>query len=90
MYYLLLPDLGQRTAFIDSMKGRDINTVFHYVPLHDSPMGQKYGRASGDLSTTCEFSERLVRLPLWLGIESELERIIEQIVEAVDECSSAS
>jgi len=90
MYYLLLPDLEQRTAFIESMKARDIQTVFHYVPLHDSPMGQKYGRASGDLSATRELSERLVRLPLWLGIESELERIIEQVIETVDEVTSAS
>ena len=90
MYYLLLPDLEQRTAFIESMKARNINPVFHYVPLHDSPMGQKYGRTSGDLSATSDLSDRLVRLPLWLGIESELERIIEQIVEAVDKVSLAS
>ncbi|MDC1288187.1 dTDP-4-amino-4,6-dideoxygalactose transaminase [Gammaproteobacteria bacterium] len=90
MYYLLLPNLEQRTAFIQSMKARDIHTVFHYVPLHDSPMGQKYGRTSGDLSASRDLSERLVRLPLWLGIESELEGIIEQVVEAVDEITSAS
>jgi len=88
MYYLLLPDLEQRTAFIESMKARGINPVFHYVPLHDSPMGKIYGRTSGDLSATSDLSERLVRLPLWLGIESELERIIEQTVEAVDEVTS--
>jgi dTDP-4-amino-4,6-dideoxygalactose transaminase len=52
-------------------------------------MGKIYGRTSGDLSATSDLSERLVRLPLWLGIESELERIIEQIAEAVDEVSSA-
>jgi dTDP-4-amino-4,6-dideoxygalactose transaminase len=90
MYYLLLPNLEQRTAFIKSMKARDIQTVFHYVPLHDSPMGKKHGRTSGDLSATRDLSERLVRLPLWLGIESELERIIEQVVEAIDEVTSTS
>jgi dTDP-4-amino-4,6-dideoxygalactose transaminase len=90
MYYLLLPNLEQRTAFIEAMKARDINPVFHYVPLHDSPMGLKYGRTSGDLSATRDLSERLVRLPLWLGIESEMERIIEQVVAAVDEVTSAS
>jgi dTDP-4-amino-4,6-dideoxygalactose transaminase len=51
-------------------------------------MGHKYARASGDLSATRDLSERLVRLPLWLGIESELERIIEQIVEAVDKVTA--
>ena len=90
MYYLLMPNLEQRTAFIESMKARDIHTVFHYVPLHDSPMGQKYGRTSGDLSATRDLSERLVRLPLWLGIESEMEGIIEQVIAAVDEVTSAS
>ena len=90
MYYLLLPDLQKRTAFIESMKARDIHTVFHYVPLHDSPMGQKYGRTSGDMRATRDLSDRLVRLPLWLGIESELERIIEQVVGAVDQVTSAS
>ena len=90
MYYLLLPNLEQRTAFIESMKARDIHTVFHYVPLHDSPMGQKYGRTSSDLNVTRDLSERLVRLPLWLGIENELEWIIEQTIAAVDEVTSAS
>jgi dTDP-4-amino-4,6-dideoxygalactose transaminase len=47
-------------------------------------MGQKYGRTSGDLSATRDLSERLVRLPLWLGIESELERIIEQVIVAAE------
>jgi dTDP-4-amino-4,6-dideoxygalactose transaminase len=90
MYYLLLPNLERRTAFIDSLKSKGINAVFHYVPLHDSPMGQKYGRTEGDLVNTRELSERLVRLPLWLGLEAELDHVIAQIIESIDEVTSAS
>ena len=84
MYYLLLPDLEQRTAFIASLKEQCIGAVFHYVPLHDSPMGKKYGRISGDLKNTEELSERLVRLPLWLGMEEELVGVIQLIINLLD------
>jgi dTDP-4-amino-4,6-dideoxygalactose transaminase len=84
MYYLLLPDLKRRTAFIESLKKRGIGAVFHYIPLHDSPMGRKYGRTSGDLEHTEELSERLVRLPLWLGMEDDLAWVIQQITEVID------
>jgi dTDP-4-amino-4,6-dideoxygalactose transaminase len=84
MYYLLLPNLKQRTAFIESLKEQGIGAVFHYIPLHDSPMGKKYGRTSGDLKNTVELSERLVRLPFWLGIEEDLVDVIRQIVDALD------
>lgn len=84
MYYLLLPDLEQRRAFIKSLKAQGIGAVFHYVPLHDSPMGMKYGRASGDLKNTQELSNRLVRLPLWLGLEDELIGVIQQINRLLD------
>jgi dTDP-4-amino-4,6-dideoxygalactose transaminase len=84
MYYLLLPDLEQRTTFIETLKEQSIGAVFHYIPLHDSPMGKKYGRTSGDLNNTQELSERLVRLPLWLGMEDELVWVIQQIIDAVD------
>jgi dTDP-4-amino-4,6-dideoxygalactose transaminase len=84
MYYLLLPDLEHRRAFIKSLKALGIGAVFHYVPLHDSPMGMKYGRASGDLKNTQELSNRLVRLPLWLGLEDELTGVIQQINRLLD------
>ena len=84
MYYLLLPDLEQRTAFIEALKVQGIGAVFHYIPLHDSPMGKKHGRTSGDLKNTRELSERLVRLPLWLGIEEDLVGVIQKIVDVID------
>lgn len=77
MYYLLLNDLEQRTRFIAALKSRQIGAVFHYVPLHSSPAGQRFARVSGSMDVTDRQSERLVRLPLWLGVEAEQESVIE-------------
>ncbi len=76
MYYLLLSNLDKRTAFINDLKVKGINSVFHYVPLHSAPVGMKFGRANGDLSITSQFSERLVRLPLWIGLDLHIDRVI--------------
>jgi dTDP-4-amino-4,6-dideoxygalactose transaminase len=85
MYYLLLPSLDQRTAFIEQLKTKGIHTVFHYVPLHSSPRGQLIGRAVGDMTITNNMADRLVRLPLWLGLEELQTRIIGEVIEAVSE-----
>src|SRR5574337_1726363 len=66
MYYLLLPDLAARTAFIDHLRQAGIGAVFHYIPLHSSPAGRKYGRTGSSMAVTDTASECLVRLPLWL------------------------
>jgi dTDP-4-amino-4,6-dideoxygalactose transaminase len=80
MYYLLLEDLEDRTAFIESMKQSQIGCVFHYVPLHSAPYGLRHARASGDLTVTDNLSQRLVRLPLWVGLTREMQsRIIEHV-----------
>lgn len=71
MYYILLPDLATRTASIDALAKQGINAVFHYVPLHDSPAGRRYGRCHGSLSQTSDLSERLLRLPLWVGLDGK-------------------
>ena len=76
MYYLLLPDLVNRTAFIDYLLDKNITTVFHYIPLHSSAAGKKLGRAHGDFSITDNLSDRLVRLPLWVGLEDQIETVI--------------
>ena len=75
MYYILLPDLSRREAFIQSLKSDGISAVFHYVPLHSSPAGQRYGRVSGSMAVTESSSDRLVRLPLWLGLEEHIGQI---------------
>ena len=64
------------------MNANGISTVFHYVPLHSAPAGQKYGRFSGeDVYTTAE-SDKLVRLPMYYGIEQkDIEKVIEKTLE---------
>ena len=85
IYYLLLPNLQCRTAFITKMRHSGIDPIFHYIPLHSSPAGLKYGRKSGDLSITDETSERLVRLPLWVGMsENEVQQVINLAHEALE------
>jgi dTDP-4-amino-4,6-dideoxygalactose transaminase len=80
MYYLVLPDLEKRTAFIATLRQQGIGTVFHYVPLDSSPMGEKFGRKSGALMQTQLLSERLVRLPLWLGLEEHQGEVIRRVL----------
>ncbi|HEY9643448.1 MAG TPA: dTDP-4-amino-4,6-dideoxygalactose transaminase [Coleofasciculaceae cyanobacterium] len=68
MYYLLLQDLETRTALLAYLKSRGVQSTFHYVPLHSSPAGKKYGRTSGELTVTDDLSDRLLRLPLGAGM----------------------
>jgi TDP-4-keto-6-deoxy-D-glucose transaminase len=82
MYYLLLPSLERRTAFIDRLKSKGIQTVFHYVPLHASPLGRTVGRPVGDMTNTDAAADRLVRLPLWLGLEDHLPQVISEVIAA--------
>lgn len=84
MYQLLLPSLDKRTLFIDILKAQGIYTVFHYVPLHTAPAGQYLGRAVGNLFHTAQLSERLVRLPLWLGLETHIGKVINHIIDAAE------
>jgi dTDP-4-amino-4,6-dideoxygalactose transaminase len=83
MYYLLLPDLRARTEFMSRLKERGVDSVFHYVPLHSSLAGRRFGRAHGSLAVTDEFSERLVRLPLWVELTPEMIDVVASVV--VDE-----
>lgn len=75
MFYLLLQDLDARTSFIESMRERDIHPVFHYIPLHSAPAGKRFGRSSGELAVTAEISDRLVRMPFWLGLEKHIRHV---------------
>lgn len=76
MYYVLLPPGTNRTELIDALARVLIDAVFHYVPLHTSPAGKRYGRTHGDMTQTETLSERLVRLPLWVGISrSQQEKV---------------
>ena len=71
MFYIKCRDLDERSKLIQYLKGREILSVFHYIPLHSAPAGIKYGYFAGkDRYTTTE-SERLLRLPLYYGLEKE-------------------
>lgn len=84
IYYLLFHDRNQRDVFIDLLSKNDIHAVFHYVPLHDSPMGYEVGRISGDLKNTERTSDRIVRLPLWVDMdENAVEDVIATVRESV-------
>ena len=82
MFYIKVKDLNTRTQLITHLKKNRILSVFHYVPLHSSQAGRKFGRMSGeDVYTTME-SERLIRLPLFYGLtSSELNKITDSIYE---------
>ena len=71
MYYLKLRDLEERTSFIGFLREHGVNAVFHYVPLHSSPAGQRFGRFDGTDEFTTGESDRLVRLPLYFGLSAE-------------------
>ncbi len=80
MFYLKCRDLAERTALLAHLKQNDIFAVFHYVPLHSAPAGQQYGRFHGEDRYTTAESERLLRLPLWYGMEEDTRN---RVVDAV-------
>ena len=81
MFYLLMPDLDTRQRFIQYLKENDILAVFHYVPLHTADMGTFFGYQAGDLPVTEEYSDRLVRLPLYNSLsEAEQQQVINTIL----------
>ena len=71
MYYVVVNDPETRTALLASLGRQGINAVFHYIPLHSSAAGVRYGRAAADLPVTRFVSDRLLRLPLWAGMSVE-------------------
>ena len=72
MFYIKVKDLNMRTSTISYLKGHGVSAVFHYIPLHSSPAGKKYGKFHGEDVYTTKESERLIRLPMWYGIEKNV------------------
>ena len=70
MYHLILKSKYERTAFMKYLKASGIHSVFHYVPLHSSPAGKKYGKASGSFLSTEMAADRLVRLPMGVSVDT--------------------
>ncbi|MCB1906526.1 MAG: dTDP-4-amino-4,6-dideoxygalactose transaminase [Rhodocyclaceae bacterium] len=84
MYYVVLPDGTDRDAVLEACRSQGVFPVFHYVPLHDSPAGRRFGRSSGALPVTESLAGRVVRLPLWVGIgEDEQNRVVRALAGAL-------
>lgn len=71
MFYIKARDLEERTALISCLKQEGIQAVFHYIPLHTAPAGQRFGRFAGEDRYTTKESERLMRLPMYYGLRQE-------------------
>lgn len=82
MFYLKAKDLEERTALINFLKENDIQSVFHYIPLHSAPAGRRFGRFHGEDVYTTKESERLARLPMYYGLKEEQVRYIAEKVIA--------
>lgn len=72
IYYLLVEDVIKRKNLVEYLKQQGVHTAFHYVPLHSSPAGKKYGRIHGDLAKTDLISDSLVRLPLFADMDDAM------------------
>jgi dTDP-4-amino-4,6-dideoxygalactose transaminase len=84
MYYVILSPEINRQKVLDELKRNNIGAVFHYVPLHSSPAGKRLGHTHGLMKFTDVQSERLIRLPLWIGLtEQDQSRVVKVIADAV-------
>lgn len=85
MYYVILGPQIERQKVLDEFKNNNIGSVFHYVPLHTSLAGLRFGRAHGDLKITHQQSEKLIRLPMWIGLSNEQQ---EQVIDVLNRATT--
>ncbi len=86
MYYVILKDNATRERLINRFRDNQIEAPFHYIPLHISPMGKKYGYKEGDFPITEEYSSRLIRLPLYAELTNEeVDKVIKILTDFLDE-----
>jgi dTDP-4-amino-4,6-dideoxygalactose transaminase len=81
MFYMLMPDLDQRQAMIRHLKSDGINSVFHYLPLHLSDMGRKFGGKPGDCPVTERVSDQLLRLPFYNELTEADQALVVQSIK---------
>ncbi|MDR1530438.1 MAG: dTDP-4-amino-4,6-dideoxygalactose transaminase [Burkholderiales bacterium] len=84
MYYILLASENERDRMLQKLKTENIHAVFHYVPLHSSPAGMRHARSCDNLAVTENISKRLVRLPMWAGIETKKQ---DRVIKAISSSS---
>ena len=86
MFYILLDSEKERNKLMDKLKEKNILSVFHYLPLHTSPMGKKLGYKKGDLPITENISGRLLRLPMYADLKvAELDYIIKELYNIIND-----
>jgi len=82
IFYIITRSQTERTGLIEHLKASSILSLFHYVPLHSSPAGMKYGRVSGTMEVTDDISERILRLPMYYELtDGDTERVAEAVEE---------
>jgi len=85
MYYIILSAEIDRKYVLDEFQRNNIMSVFHYVPLHSSPAGKRYGKIHGEMVNTDSLSSRIIRLPLWVGLsEDQQKNVVNVLCEALD------
>ena len=82
MFYLLIPTADLRMRVIKRLRRVGIQAVFHYVPLHSSPAGKKWGRTGGGLRVTEKTSETILRLPFWVGLREKTQIRVFEIIRS--------
>jgi len=80
MFYHKVKDLNERTALLAHLKAAGVYAVFHYIPLHSAPAGLRFSRFHGEDAFTTKESERLIRLPIWYGMEENTREYIVQSI----------
>jgi dTDP-4-amino-4,6-dideoxygalactose transaminase len=80
IFYLLMPTPAVRNEMLTVLRNDGINAIFHYIPLHSSEAGKRYGRAAEPLAITDDIASRLIRLPIWFGIGEKRIRVVERVL----------
>jgi dTDP-4-amino-4,6-dideoxygalactose transaminase len=82
IFFIVASNPQECSRLMRQLNDKNINAITHYVPLHSSKAGKKYGRASGDMNVTDDISQRLIRLPLFYGMQdNEVDRVVEAVRE---------
>jgi len=88
IYYVVLDKLINRARILEYMNKKGVNAISHYVPLHSSPAGKKYGRVSGGMKVTNQNANSLIRLPLWVGMtDGEINEVVNVFKSSLYNCS---
>jgi dTDP-4-amino-4,6-dideoxygalactose transaminase len=85
MYHVVLSPESNRANVLEELRNRGVGAISHYVPLHSSPAGAKFGRTSGNMKNTDFVASNLIRLPLWVGLTEESQK---QVVNSLDKILS--